>query len=327
MAAAAGAKPAAVSQQPSSSGEGQGKEGKASQSSQQVEGALPGWLASLNAIVDNFVVQLKRREISGSQAVAIRTADVLRIVVSRSRFTTIHQLLDMVRNVGKTLAEANPQELSIGNVVRRVLYIVRQETATTLRLDAGAGAAGAAVAVGTGGKDAPKDGGKDGGKEKEGESAKDAKAAPGAGAGVVAGAAGARAHGDAKAGGSSSGGGGGGSSDAHSAVNVDLSLSLHKLLDQQSADDIDDFGSKPIVQSTAYARTRTRVRMRVSSHSAWPRKKDDSMAALSFIREPATPLNGAQRRDAALMPRHRMLTRSNDHCLLCDCCCAAPLQK
>lgn len=42
-----------------------------------------------------------------------------------------------VRTVGKVLAEANPLELAIGNIVRRVLYIIRQEVAHIVKAKLG----------------------------------------------------------------------------------------------------------------------------------------------------------------------------------------------
>ncbi len=178
------------------------------------------------------------RELSGSSSVAIETAQLLSIVVSRSRFQTIAQLLEMVRSVGKTLTEAHPQELCIGNVVRRVLFIVRQESATTVRLDSASN-------------------------NNANASAKDVKSGAASGSTVlVAAAAPSTAAaaapapevkqsnkpntGSSDAGDSGAAGGGG------KEVTVDMSLSLHKLLDEATSDSLDhEFANKPIVQSTS----------------------------------------------------------------------------
>lgn len=47
--------------------------------------------------------------------------------VNNGRYSNVKELLDMIRSVGKALASAQPIELCIGNIVRRVLYIVRHE--------------------------------------------------------------------------------------------------------------------------------------------------------------------------------------------------------
>jgi hypothetical protein len=41
----------------------------------------------------------------------------------------------MVRTVGKSLSKGNRLELAIGNITRRVLYIIRQECAHALRME------------------------------------------------------------------------------------------------------------------------------------------------------------------------------------------------
>lgn len=87
------------------------------------------WNKQLDNVVQSVVMKLKRREISGSGTVATQTAELLRTVVARGKFSSTQELLDCIRKVGKTLAEAQPMELAIGNIVRRVLYIVRHELA------------------------------------------------------------------------------------------------------------------------------------------------------------------------------------------------------
>jgi translation initiation factor eIF-2B subunit beta len=83
--------------------------------------------------VEAFVLRLKRREVGGSNAVAFHTAELLRAIVSRRKYATVTELLTMVRNVGKALEAAHPIELACGNIVRRVLYIVRHETAALIK--------------------------------------------------------------------------------------------------------------------------------------------------------------------------------------------------
>jgi len=83
----------------------------------------------LDEVVESFVLRLKRRELVGSNLVAMHTAELLRTLVSRRKYSSVVELLELVRGVGKTLTAAHPIELAIGNIVRRVLYIIRHETA------------------------------------------------------------------------------------------------------------------------------------------------------------------------------------------------------
>jgi len=86
-------------------------------------------MKALDSVVDSVVMKLKRREIKGSGACSTQTAELLRTVVSRGKFSSVQDLLDIIRMVGKTLQNAQPMELAIGNTVRRVLFFVRHECA------------------------------------------------------------------------------------------------------------------------------------------------------------------------------------------------------
>lgn len=84
-------------------------------------------------LVDAFILKLKRRELLGSNAVALQTADLLRTLISRKKFTSVSELLESMRAVGAALTAAHPIELCIGNIVRRVLYIIRHEAAAIVK--------------------------------------------------------------------------------------------------------------------------------------------------------------------------------------------------
>ncbi|KAK8921894.1 hypothetical protein KSP39_PZI020525 [Platanthera zijinensis] len=92
-------------------------------------------MPDIQAHVNDFVLKLKRRKIEGSQATARQTAELLRAVVSHQRLPYTNQalaLLDAVRDVGEQLIAANPVELAVGNIVRRVLHIIREEDLTSV---------------------------------------------------------------------------------------------------------------------------------------------------------------------------------------------------
>jgi hypothetical protein len=74
-----------------------------------------------------FTTKLKRRQLNGSYDVAKRTMELLRNVMGTCRWGTAGQLMEYVRAIGKLLSDAQPRELAIGNITRRVLFIIREE--------------------------------------------------------------------------------------------------------------------------------------------------------------------------------------------------------
>eukprot|EP00897_Mesotaenium_endlicherianum_P002733 jgi/Mesen1/2488/ME000159S01624 len=79
------------------------------------------------------------RLVGGSLDTAKRTAELLRQVVSHQRLPATGQaaaLLDAIKNVGRRLTAGNPIELAVGNVVKRVLHIIREEDASLSALSA-----------------------------------------------------------------------------------------------------------------------------------------------------------------------------------------------
>ncbi|KAE8009882.1 hypothetical protein FH972_006289 [Carpinus fangiana] len=87
-------------------------------------------MPDVHVLVNDFLNNLKKRKIEGSQATARQTAELLRSVISQQRVSYTNQagaLMDAVRAVGEQLIAANPVELAVGNIVRRVLHIIREE--------------------------------------------------------------------------------------------------------------------------------------------------------------------------------------------------------
>lgn len=87
-------------------------------------------MPDVQGLVNEFLFKLKKRKIEGSQATARQTAVLLRSVISQQRIPYTHQaaaLIDAVKAVGEQLVLANPVELAVGNIVRRVLHIIREE--------------------------------------------------------------------------------------------------------------------------------------------------------------------------------------------------------
>ncbi|CAK7201004.1 GCD complex subunit gcd7 [Sporothrix eucalyptigena] len=84
----------------------------------------------LEATIEQACSLLKRRQIRGPEPCALATAFVLGQVVSKSKWSDVDQLLDRVFQTGRKLIDAQPQELVLGNIVRRVMGLIRDEAAT-----------------------------------------------------------------------------------------------------------------------------------------------------------------------------------------------------
>ncbi|KAK7208192.1 beta subunit of the translation initiation factor eIF2B [Myxozyma melibiosi] len=94
----------------------------------------------LNTHIESFLAQMKRRQIKGPHDVALATAQLLLRVVSAARWTHIDQLITQIKVVGKRLQSAQPRELTCGNIVRRVLALIREEAEDTDDSESGDGA-------------------------------------------------------------------------------------------------------------------------------------------------------------------------------------------
>lgn len=63
----------------------------------------------------------------GANQAAKRTAVVLRLVVSAQRHGSAAAMIEDVKTTGIRLQSAKPNELAVGNIVRRVLHFIREE--------------------------------------------------------------------------------------------------------------------------------------------------------------------------------------------------------
>ncbi|CAK7274758.1 GCD complex subunit gcd7 [Sporothrix epigloea] len=85
---------------------------------------------SLETTIERACSLLKRRQIRGPEACALVTAHVLAQVVAKSKWSDVDQLLDRVYQTGRKLVDAQPQELVLGNILRRVQGLIRDEAVT-----------------------------------------------------------------------------------------------------------------------------------------------------------------------------------------------------
>ena len=79
---------------------------------------------------------LKRRQIRNSRSCAIATAQLMRQVVEQYEVTDVASLIKRVHEVGQKLTLAQPKELAVGNIVRRVLGVIRDEAEENRDADA-----------------------------------------------------------------------------------------------------------------------------------------------------------------------------------------------
>ena len=68
----------------------------------------PGVSSAVLDAADEFIAELRQRHIEGSLATAKRTAEILRLVITKSRHAMPDALLDDVRTVGTRLQAAKP---------------------------------------------------------------------------------------------------------------------------------------------------------------------------------------------------------------------------
>ena len=95
-----------------------------SKSSVNLEELLP---PSAYAKYSELVTALRRGALNGSYNVARQTVVLLRKVIGQTRWENGANLLDIIRAIGRGLVSAQPVELALGNITRRILYIVRHE--------------------------------------------------------------------------------------------------------------------------------------------------------------------------------------------------------
>ncbi|CAH1776131.1 unnamed protein product [Owenia fusiformis] len=72
---------------------------------------------------------LKHEKFKGSYDVACGTVQFLRKIVGNTKWSNAGELIDLVKREGRILAQEVPTESATGNMVRRVLKIIREEYA------------------------------------------------------------------------------------------------------------------------------------------------------------------------------------------------------
>ena len=81
----------------------------------------------INVTVDAFIAKLKRRQIEDSYEIALETLQILMRFLSASRWSNVKEMIELIRQLGNRLEKAHPTAFSCGNVIRRILAVLRDE--------------------------------------------------------------------------------------------------------------------------------------------------------------------------------------------------------
>ncbi|CAK9435613.1 uncharacterized protein LODBEIA_P03400 [Lodderomyces beijingensis] len=85
----------------------------------------------IQSLLDPVVASLKRHQVNGDKEMALSIAQLLMKVISAARWTNTYELIDLMRQIGTVIHRAYPRKVIPGNIVRRVLAIIRDEIETT----------------------------------------------------------------------------------------------------------------------------------------------------------------------------------------------------
>ncbi|KAK0148047.1 Translation initiation factor eIF-2B subunit beta [Merluccius polli] len=88
----------------------------------------------LSERIEAFLADLKRGgtgsgPLTGSAETARKTTALLRRITAQARWSSAGDLMEIIRKEGRRMTAAQPSETTVGNMVRRVLKIIREEYA------------------------------------------------------------------------------------------------------------------------------------------------------------------------------------------------------
>ena len=103
---------------------------------------LDGFDKAIKRQFQDLTNQLRRRKIRGPDQCARETLLLLKRILGTVKWSNTKHMMDSVKAVGAALVDARPMELTIGNIVRRVLLIIRENFAAAVSAEAQAGNGG-----------------------------------------------------------------------------------------------------------------------------------------------------------------------------------------
>ncbi|KAJ3123235.1 Translation initiation factor eIF-2B subunit beta [Nowakowskiella sp. JEL0407] len=84
-------------------------------------------MSDTSKVAESLKTRIRRLHVSGSYAVALETLLLLRNYITSTRWKGAGSLLADVREIGRHLVSAHTHELALGNMVGRVLHLIRLE--------------------------------------------------------------------------------------------------------------------------------------------------------------------------------------------------------
>ena len=93
----------------------------------------PTAVTEIEVSIDSFIAKLKRRQISGSYIIALETLQLLKRFISAVRWSNVNELIAQIRELGNRLEKANPTAFGCGNVIKRILAVLRDEIEEDMR--------------------------------------------------------------------------------------------------------------------------------------------------------------------------------------------------
>ncbi|KAI3406731.2 GCD7 [Candida oxycetoniae] len=85
----------------------------------------------IQSLLDTVVFSLKRHQIDDEKEMALTIAHMLMKVISAARWSSTYELISLIRSVGTVIHKAYPRRVVPGNIIRRVLALIREEIETT----------------------------------------------------------------------------------------------------------------------------------------------------------------------------------------------------
>lgn len=89
--------------------------------------------SDINVTIEHFIARLKRHQIDGPYAMALETLQLLKRFISQARWSHVSELIEKIRQLANRLEKAQPTAFACGNVIRRILAVVRDEEEEELR--------------------------------------------------------------------------------------------------------------------------------------------------------------------------------------------------
>ncbi|KAL6939495.1 hypothetical protein ACO0RG_003336 [Hanseniaspora osmophila] len=86
--------------------------------------------SEIDVLINPFIEKLKTRKIQGSYEISMQTLQLLKRFIGAVRFSSHEELFTKLSNLGYKLEKAQPREFGSGNMIRRLLYVLKEELLT-----------------------------------------------------------------------------------------------------------------------------------------------------------------------------------------------------